>query len=99
MFIYKGFCCGRNEQRIKVNSILILSCISDLKLDQDHYLKTLNKMNCLKYLTSVRKTSNNLSDVHFHGLLHRKYPICLFIYLVCFPHNDHFQLYKYFIIL
>ena len=43
-------------------------------------------MNCLKYLTSVRKTSNNLSDVHFHELLHRKYPVRLFIYLVCVSH-------------
>ena len=45
-------------------------------------------MNCLKYLTSVRKTSNNLNDVHFHGLTHRKYVKAdsLSAHLVCVSH-------------
>ena len=54
-------------------------------------------MNCLKYLTSVRKTSNNLNDVHFCGLLRSKYVKAdsLLTHLVCVSHiMINFQLCK-----
>lgn len=72
---------------ICINSLLILSYVSALKLNQDHYLTTMNKKNCLKkFLTMMRGTSSNLSDAHVHDLLPVRCPGCLFIYLVCVYH-------------